>query len=137
MSKTRLVGDLSDKRVTAIVSLDLGLSRGLTDESLATLPVPTLVIAAGALSEDLPAQLESADLARRLPSATSRYVEIADASHFSFLSLCKPGAIALLEEDAPGDGMICRDGDNARPRAMIQLQVASLINEFLMQSFRN
>jgi len=136
-SKARLVADLSDKRVTAIVSLDLGLSRGLTNESLAALPVPTLVIAAGAPSEDLPAQLESANLAKRLPPATSRYVEIKDASHFSFLSMCKPGAVALLEEDAPGDGMICRDGDNARPRATIQVQIASLINEFLVQSFRN
>ncbi|MCW8278516.1 alpha/beta fold hydrolase [Pseudomonas sp. PCH199] len=136
-SKARLVADLSDKRVTAIVSLDLGLSRGLTNESLATLPVPTLVIAAGAPSEDLPARLESADLAKRLPPATNRYVEIKDASHFSFLSMCKPGAVALLEEDAPGDGIICRDGDSARPRALIQLQIASLITEFLAQSFRN
>lgn len=136
-AKTRLVADMSDKRVTAIVALDLGLSRGMTDESLAALPVPTLVIAAGAPSEDLPAQLESADLAKRLPAETSRYVEIKDASHFSFLSLCKPGAVALLEEDAPGDGVICRDGENARPRAVIQEQIASLISGFLAQSFRN
>ncbi|MGE7958715.1 alpha/beta hydrolase family protein [Pseudomonas sp. NPDC089530] len=136
-SKARLGADLSDKRVTAIVSLDLGLSRGLTDESLATLPVPTLVIAAGMPSEDLPARLESADLSQRLPPATNRYVEIEDASHFSFLSMCKPGALALLEEEAPGDGVICRDGDNARPRALIQQQIASLITEFLGQSFRN
>jgi predicted dienelactone hydrolase len=64
-------------------------------------------------------------------------VEIKDASHFSFLSMCKPDGVALLEEDAPGDGVICRDGDNARPRALIQQQIASLINEFLAQSFRN
>lgn len=134
-SKARLGGDLRDSRVTAIVTLDLGLSRGLTDESLAALPVPTLVIAAGAPSEDLPAQLESADLAKRLPSATSRYVEIEDASHFSFLSTCKPGAMALLEDDAPGDGVICRDGDNARSRGAIQLQIASLVTEFLEQHF--
>lgn len=134
-SKARLGGDLRDSRVTAIVTLDLGLSRGLTDESLAALPVPTLVIAAGAPSEDLPAQLESADLAKRLPSATSRYVEVKDASHFSFLSTCKPGAMALLEDDAPGDGVICRDGDNARSRASIQLQTALLVTEFLEQHF--
>lgn len=136
-SKDRLIADLSDKRVTAIVSLDLGLSRGLTNESLAALPVPTLVIAAGAPSEDLPARLESADLSKRLPPTTNQYVEIMDASHFSFLSMCKPGAVALLEEDAPGDGIICRDGDNARPRSLIQLQIASLITAFLAQSFRN
>ena len=134
-SRARLSGDLRDSRVTAIVTLDLGLSRGLTDESLAALPVPTLVIAAGAPSQDLPAQLESADLAKRLPSATRRYVEIEDASHFSFLSMCKPGAMALLEDDAPGDGVICRDGDNARSRALIQIQIASLVSAFLQQQF--
>lgn len=130
-SKARLVADLSDKRVTAVVSLDLGLSRGMTDESLAALPVPTLVISAGVLSEELPAQLESADLAKRLPQASTRYVEINDASHFSFMSVCKPGAVALLEEAVPGDGVICGDGEGARPREVIQQQVTSLIAEFL------
>lgn len=130
-SKAALGVDLRDKRVTAVVTLDLGLSRGMTDESLAALPVPTLVIAAGVPSHDLPAELESANLAKRLSSATSRYVEISDASHFSFLSICKPGAEVMLEEDVPGDGIICRDGDNGRPREVIQQQITSLIAEFL------
>lgn len=111
--KTALASDLRDPRVSAVVTLDLGLSRGMTDQSLAALPVPALVIAAGAPSQDLPAELESADLAKRLPEATSRYVEIGDASHFSFLPTCKAGAVELLEDDAPGDGIICSDGDNA------------------------
>ncbi len=132
--KAALAGDLRDPRVTAVVSLDLGLSRGLTNESLAALSVPVLVIAAGAPSVELPAQLESANLAERLPHASSRYVEISDASHFSFLPICKPGAVALLEEDIPGDGIICGDGDNARPRKVIQQQVTSLISAFLTQS---
>ncbi|APC18531.1 dienelactone hydrolase [Pseudomonas frederiksbergensis] len=135
--KAGLAADLRDKRVTAVVTLDLGLSRGLTDESLAALPVPALVIAAGVPSQDLPAQLESANLAKRLPQASSRYVEISDASHFSFLSLCKPGAVALLEEAEPGDGIICRDGDSARPREVIQQQITSLITKFLAQSSGN
>jgi predicted dienelactone hydrolase len=133
-SKAALTADLRDKRVTAVVTLDLGLSRGMTDESLAALTVPTLVIAAGVPSRELPAELESANLAKRLPAATSRYVEISDASHFSFLSVCKPGAEALLEEDVPGDGIICRDGDGGRSRGVIQQQVASLIAEFLQSS---
>jgi len=48
--------------------------------------------------------------------------------------VCKPGAQVLLEEDAPGDGIICRDGDSARPRELIQQQVTSLIAEFLQSS---
>jgi predicted dienelactone hydrolase len=132
--KADLAADRRYKPVSAIVSLDLGLSRGMTDASLAALPVPTLVIAAGAPSEDLPAQLESADLAKRLPPATTRYVEINDATHFSFTSICKPGAIEMLEEDAPGDGVICQDRDNARPRKVIQQQVVALISDFLAAS---
>jgi predicted dienelactone hydrolase len=130
-ANSRLAADLSDKRVTAIVSLDLGLSRGMTDASLAALPVPTLVIAAGVPSEDLPAQLESADLVKRLPPASTRYVEISDASHFSFMSICKPGAQAMLEEDVAGDGIICTDGDGKRSREQIQQQVTDLITGFL------
>lgn len=134
--KARLAADFSDKRVTAIVSLDLGLSRGFTDTSLAALPVPALVIAGGVPSEDMDPQLESADMVKRLPKATTTYVEIADATHFSFMSICKPGGMALIEESSPGDGMICRDGEGARPRAVIQQQVVGLISEFLRRSFR-
>ncbi len=130
-SKAALSADLRDKRVTSLVTLDLGLSRGFTDESLAELQIPALVIAAGAPSRELPAELESANLAKRLPPASSRYVEISDASHFSFLSVCKPGAQAMLEEDIPGDGIICQDGDSARPREVIQQQITSQIAEFL------
>ncbi|MGY2374281.1 alpha/beta hydrolase family protein [Pseudomonas sp. SDO524_S393] len=129
--KAKLAADLRDPRVTAVVSLDLGLSRGMTDASLAAIAVPVLVIAAGAPSEDLPAALESADLARRLPKASTQYVEISDASHFSFMAVCKPGAVALIEESSPGDGMICADGESARPRAVIQQQTIALITGFL------
>jgi predicted dienelactone hydrolase len=133
-SKARLAADWRDQRVTAVVSLDLGLSRGMTDASLATYPVPILVIAAGVPSKELPAQLESVDLAKRLPKTSSRYVEISDASHFTFMAICKPGAVAMLDEDVPGDSIICTDGVGGRPRALIQQQVISLISDFLKQS---
>ena len=135
--KAQLAADLSDKRVTAIVSLDLGLSRGMTDASLAALPVPALVIAGGVPTEDMLPALESADVVRRLPKASTQYVEISDATHFSFMAICKPGGMALIEESSPGDGMICRDGEGARPREVIQLQVVGLINNFLRHSFGN
>ena len=137
--KAKLAADLSDKRVRAVVSLDLGLSRGMTDASLAALPVPALVIAAGVSEEALPAELESADMARRLPKASTQYLEIGDASHFSFMSICKPGAVKLLEADVPGDGIICGDGEGkgARSREVIHGQVVELISEFLAKSFRN
>ena len=129
--KAKLAADLSDKRVTAIVSLDLGLSRGLTSASLAALRVPALVIAGGVPTEDMSPALESADMVKRLPNTSTQYLEISDATHFSFMSSCKPGAVALIEKSSPGDGMICRDGEGARPRAVIQQQVVAQISAFL------
>ncbi|WP_339416399.1 MULTISPECIES: alpha/beta hydrolase family protein [unclassified Pseudomonas] len=134
-AKAQLAATLRDPRVGAVVTLDLGLSRGFTDASLAALPVPALVIAGGVPTEDMDPNLESTDMVKRLPEASTHYVEIADATHFSFMSTCKPGGMALIEEDSPGDGMICRDGEGARPRVEIQQQVVGLITTFLRQSF--
>ncbi|PRA31469.1 alpha/beta hydrolase family protein [Pseudomonas poae] len=130
-SKAEVAADLRDKRITAVVSLDLGLSRGMTDASLAAMPVPVLVLAAGVAAPELPAELESADLARRLPKASTQYLKINDATHFSFMAICKPTGEALIEEHSPGDGMICHDGKGARPREVIQQQVVALITDFL------
>lgn len=99
--------------------------------------MPVLVIAGGVPTEDMAPELESADMVRRMPKATTRYVEIGDATHFSFMAICKPGGMALIEEDSPGDGMICRDGEGARARPVIQQQVVQLITEFLAKSYLN
>lgn len=135
--EAQLATDMRDKRITAVVPLDLGLSRGLTDASLAAFPVPALVIAGGVPTEDMLPALESANMVKRLPKASTQYVEISDATHFSFMPICKPGGMALIEESSPGDGMICRDGQGGRPRAVIQQQVIALITEFLGRAFRD
>lgn len=120
----------ADARVQAIVTLDLGLSQGFDPASLAAVTTPALVIAAGPGDARMPVALESRYLARWLPAATTRYTAIDDASHFSFLNVCKAAAIPLLEADRPGDGMICRDG-SGRDRAAIHRQVAGLVSRFL------
>jgi predicted dienelactone hydrolase len=122
-----------DARIGAVVSLDLGLARGFTPESLATLHVPALVIGAGVDIGDMPAKLESGYLAAKLPSATSSYIEISDAMHFSFMQLCKPGAVALIAEETTGDGIVCKDG-GTRDREAIPRQVSDLIIAFLAQA---
>ncbi len=133
MVKAPLDGDLSDSRVRAIVSLDLGLARGFTPESLGAVRIPVLVFGAGVDIGDLPADMESGYLAAHFPSASSHYEKIADAAHFSFMQLCKPGAVALLEEDFPGEGIVCKDG-GGRSRREIHRQVADLTTRFLGQS---
>lgn len=132
-SESKLDGDLSDARIGAIVSLDLGLARGFTPESLAAFHILVLVIGAGVDIGDMPAKLESGYLAANLPSATSRYVEMPDAMHFSFMQVCKPGAGALIEEETPGDGIICKDG-GTRDREDIHRQVAEMIIAFLAKA---
>jgi predicted dienelactone hydrolase len=128
-----LEGDLGDARIGAIVSLDLGLARGFTPESLSAFRIPALVIGAGVDIGDLPAKMESGYLATHLPPATSRSVEIPDAMHFSFMQLCKPGAVELIEADTPGDGIVCKDG-GGRGREAIHREVAALITAFLAKA---
>lgn len=127
-----LSADLRDPRVKAVVALDLGFARGFTPESLSTLHTPVLVLGAGVNIADMPVEEESGYLNAYLASPPSRYEVLANASHFSFMQVCKPGAVALLKEEAPGDEIICRDGD-AGDRQGIHRQVAKLIGDFLDQ----
>lgn len=129
----RIEGDLGDKRIRAVVSLDLGLARGFTPESLSALRSPVLVIAAGTDIGDMPADLESGYLARSLPKADSEYVLIPDAMHFSFLQVCKPGAAERIEAETPGDGIVCKDG-GTRTRAEIHAEVTDRIVSFLAEA---
>lgn len=124
-----------DARVTAIVSLDLGLARGFTPQSLAAIAVPVLIIAAGYPNPQLPAQAESHFMAQKMPASSTVYQEISDATHFSFMQLCKPGAVDMIEKADPGDGVICLDGGD-RSREQIHQQVIEAIARFLTQAWR-
>jgi predicted dienelactone hydrolase len=132
-SRAALGGDLRDDRIGAVVSLDLGLARGFVPASLAAIRIPVLVFAAGTNIVGVPAKLESGYLMDSLPAETSRYVKIADATHFSFMQLCKPGAIDMIEEETPGDGIVCKDG-GGRDRKAIHREVADAIIAFLAEA---
>ncbi|PWC50767.1 alpha/beta fold hydrolase [Azospirillum sp. TSA6c] len=131
---------LADGRVAAVVTLDLGLAQGFDPVSLGRIDKPVLVVGAAPGNPKMPAELESRHLAALLPGERTRGVEIADASHFSFLGICKEGAVPLLEAARPGDGMICRDGNGhgqgtdakeMRNRDAIHRQVSELVVGFL------
>lgn len=130
-ARALLAGDLADQRVGAAVALDLGLARGFTPESLAALKVPVLVMSAGDGDVQVPAALESRYLAAHLPFSLGRYIALAGATHFTFLPLCKPGAVALLEAEKHGDGAVCHDGTVAEERAALHAQVAEAVLNFL------
>lgn len=130
LARPELERDMRDPRLKAFVSLDLGLARGFSPDSLAALQVPSLVIAAGIDIGGLPPRLESGYLADHLPKSTSTYVEIPDAMHFSFMGLCKPGAVELIDKEEPGNGVACKDG-GTRNREEIHREVAYLVIGFL------
>ena len=102
--------DLSDPRIQRVVSLDLGLARSFSIVSLNDIQVPTLILAAGIDIGDLPQALESGYVAEHLPLNSRRYKVYENATHFSFIQSCKTGAIVMLNEEVPGDGIICKDG---------------------------
>ncbi|MBE5221402.1 alpha/beta fold hydrolase [Pectobacterium sp. A113-S21-F16] len=134
-SRVQLDKALADPRISAVISLDMGLARGFTAESLAAINIPILIMAAGYPNDELPAKLESHDLAQKLSPAHSAYKEIADATHFSFMQLCKPGAVEIINAENPGDGMICLDGGE-RSREQIHQEVGKDVSDFLQAAWR-
>lgn len=129
----RLAKDARDPRIKAVVSLDLGLARGFTPESLKQISIPVLIMAAQADSDALPARLESGYLLEFIPAAWQRYIRVEGATHFSFMQLCKPGAADLIEKEAPGEGIVCQDGGGVS-RSDIHQRLADEIGAFLHQA---
>ena len=127
----RLGANLRDSRIGVVVSLDLGPALGFTPQSLAAVRIPVLVLAAGTPVPGIAALKQDSDyLAKSLPQATTRYLPIPDATHFSFMQLCLPEAPAAIEKIAPGESFVCRDG-GTRDRAMLHRQIADEILAFL------
>lgn len=129
----QLAADVRESKIKAVVSLDLGLARGFTPESLSQIAVPTLIMSAKADSDELPAKLESGYLADYIPAAVRRDVQVDGATHFSFMQQCKPGAAALIAERDPGDEIVCQDGGTLS-RAEIHRQLARDISGFVNQA---
>lgn len=140
-SDMALAADLSDARIRATVTLDLGPGRGLTPASLAAIHIPVMVLGAAAdvdadtaTKADIAAtNKDSGYLARYLPPATITYALIPGSLHFSFMQACKPGAAELIEKEAPGESIVCRDGNGA-DREAIHRQVASMVTNFLTKA---
>ena len=119
--------DLSDPRIQRIVSLDLGLARSFSLQSLNNITVSTLILAAGIDIGDLPQALESGYIAEHMPLNLRRYKVYESATHFSFIQSCKPGAVPMLEEEVPGDGIICKDGLGSSRGELHQLILNDII----------
>lgn len=92
----RANADLREPRIRAAVAIAAGLTESLTEASLRSLPTPLLLIS-GERDGQLPPATHVKPIVGWLP-AHSRYLEIEQAWHFSFLPLCTPRGAALLAE---------------------------------------
>ncbi|MEO9495148.1 MAG: alpha/beta fold hydrolase [Vibrio splendidus] len=120
--------DLSDPRIQRVVSLDLGLARSFSVGSLNDVTVPTLILAAGIDIGDLPQTLESGYIAEHMPLNLRRYKVYESATHFSFIQSCKARAVPILEEEVPGDGIICKDGVGTSRDQLHQLILNDIVS---------
>ena len=125
LSKDMEAVSAHDQRISSIVLLDMEGVRAFTPESLGAINIPVLALVSGVEDPALPLHWEGRQQAALLPTSISRYSEIVGATHFSFMSLCKPGAIEMLEEEA----FVCK-GETA-PREQLHQQIAQTVITFL------
>lgn len=136
LANSELNKSMLDPRIKAFISLDAGLTRGFTIESLQEIKIPSLIIGAGVDLDDTNAQLESGYLQQFLAKSSSTYITIPDAMHFSFIQICKTNAIEILNQEKQGEGIICKDG-GIRQRSEIHSEITHLVVNFLSDTFSN
>lgn len=122
-------GNYADPRLAGTIAVDPGWPYAFTDESIASMEKPVLLINLGS-QETLPFQVnvgqQGSGMADRLPNAT--HVEIAPSNHFSFLALCKEKARFILQEE--GEDPIC-DNPAGSDRGIVHRQVIDAVSDFL------
>ncbi len=104
---------LTDSRIKAVITLDLGGTQAFSPESLANVKHPVLVIGAGR-NLQLDQTVESQALAERLPVNSSRYLVLQDGGHFDFMGICTERGEQILKESDPEGAMVCEDGTGSR-----------------------
>lgn len=120
--------DHKDKRVKAAIALVPGLVESMTTSSIKELDAPVLIIGAEK-DRNVPPETHFHPMINYIPEH-SQYREIKEASHFSFLQLCKPGAHELLAED--GEEFVCEDG-GSKSRSEIHAEIVTLVETFLTE----
>lgn len=126
--QAHLAADYRDPRVRAVVSLDIGLANAFSPESLAAIAQPVLLVPADQPNPLLPPAEETGYLRAHLAPKVRAELAPQDASHFSFLATCKPGAEALIAAVEPGDEIICRDGPGQNRDSLHQFVAAGILS---------
>lgn len=122
----RANADLKEPRIRAAVAIAAGLTESLTEASLRALKTPVLVIS-GERDGQLPPATHVKPIVGWLP-AHSRYVEIQEAWHFSFLPLCAPTGVEVLAET--NEAFACQEA-GGKPREQIHQEALAATLQFL------
>lgn len=118
--------DLRDPRVDAAVAIDPGTVETLTEESLAAIRIPVLLVNLGDEAA-VPPPVHARAASEAIPQAT--YSVVPDATHFSFLPECWPRGAAILRDEGELDPL-CDDA-GGRSRADIHAELRDLIAGWL------
>ncbi|MFK7805713.1 MAG: alpha/beta hydrolase family protein [Anaerolineae bacterium] len=118
--------DFKDDRVKAAIAFAPGLVESMTADSLQSLETPILIIGAED-DKNVPPATHLTPMVDYLPEH-SQYREIEEAAHFSFMQICKDGALEILEKE--GEAFACEESGD-KSRIDIHDEVIDLIEEFL------
>jgi predicted dienelactone hydrolase len=117
-----------DDRFKTIVAVDPALTPSYDDASTSAIKLPVQFVNEGTPAST-PGIVETHHLNQLIPS--SRLDRVPDAVHFSFLGICKPNGVQILEE--MGDDPICTDA-GGRDRAALHADMIKSISGFLSET---
>ncbi len=78
---------------------------------------------------------DSDRVAALLPKATTTYHVIPDATHLSFMQICKEDGEKRLLEESPNEAFICRSG-GGRDRAALHQEIRGAVTTFLRDALK-
>ncbi len=134
-----LAQSFKDSRVTAVVTLEGGLSQGFTPDSLMAITIPVLLITGGPNNPLMPLEREGQYIAQNLPpdvlTAKRHVVQINDAGPHSFLQVCKPLQATIFRSVDRQQATLCQD-IGPRDRATIHAKTTEAVAAFLAEVWK-
>lgn len=128
----------NDARIAAVVAVDPALAAVFDPASLEAVDTPLTFINLGAAGT-VPVGVRSEALAAAAPSG--RLENVPGAVHFSFLPVCRPGAVAFLERIGESDrlcddaGDLESDRESDRERSALHEDIAQRVLEAFRRAF--
>lgn len=114
-----------EDRIKTVVAIDPALAQAYDKESLKEITLPSLIINLGSLN-NIPIGIDGKEISEAVNN--SRYANIKDATHFSFLGLCTAIGEQIIKDE--GDDPICSE-TGERQRQDIHEELKKLIGTFL------